>query len=230
MGIPANDLKLRITSVDIDFTPARTYVHLSYEIFHEGTGAVVAWNKLAAALTNSQHLQEVDERLVERAIEEWATARWQYGSSPALSGYSPFDVSLILEWWAFERDGADWKMSHPLSGTYEGVSIPTSGVFPVIVERAKAVISQGVAPPPTWAWASSPGAGQLEAHCVAVPNADSYAVYHDQGGGEFVLLAEPASHNGATFAVDAGAYTVRMAAVKAGVVGTLGRPVSVRVE
>ena len=47
MGIDPNTLKLRIVSTDIEMDPVKTFEHLTYEVFHDGTGAIVSGNKLA---------------------------------------------------------------------------------------------------------------------------------------------------------------------------------------
>lgn len=226
MGIDPSTLKLRIVSTDIQMDPVKTYEHLTYEVFHDATGAIVASNKLAEQLTDASKLQEADTRLVNRALTEYAAALWQFGSNAALGGYSPFEVSLILEHWSFERDGANWKLTHPLSGTYEDVVIAVSDTFPLIVNRAAAIVAR-VLPPPVWAWASSPQAGKLSANCVAVSGATSYNVYNDLGDGTFALIGSAPTAAGGTVDAAAGYYRVRMAGVKAGVVGILSRPVTV---
>ena len=86
-----------------------------------------------------------------------------------------------------------------------------------------------VLPPPTWAFASSPEAGKLEAHCVAVAGADDYNVYDDHGNGTFTLLGTAPSHNGGVIDVSPGYYRVRMAGVDGGTVGILSNTVHVTV-
>jgi len=227
MGIDATTLKLRIVSTDIVMSPEKTYEHLSYEVFHAATGAVVASNKMAQQLTDAAQLQAVDTALVNRALAEFAAAKWQFGSVAEWGGFSPYDVSLILERWSFEKENGNWKLTHPTSGAFEDVAIAGTP-FPAIIDRAAAIISK-VLPPPVWVFASTPGAGQLSVNCVAVAGATGYAVYQDHGDGAFTLLGSPATAAGGTVEVAAGYYIVRMGAVKVGVVGILGHPVSVSV-
>jgi len=228
MAIDPNTLKLRIVSTDIAMDPVKTFEHLTYEVFHDGTGAVVASNKLAERIEDASKIQVMDTRLVNRALAEFAAAKWQFGSNPALGGYSPYDVSLMLEYWSFEKAGDNWDLSHPLSGAFADVVIPTVNTFPEIVDRAAAIVAR-VLPPPVWDWASSPEAGKLSAHCVAVSGATSYNVYNDHNNGTFTLLGSAPTAAGGTITVPAGYYRIRMAGVKAGVVGILGHPVAVRV-
>ena len=228
MGIPANSLRLRIVSTDITMHPEKTFEHLSYEVYHEATGAVVASNKLAGQVANASQLQAVDTFLVERARHEFAQAQWQFYGTPALGGYSPFDVSLMLEHWTFERDGANWMIRHPLSGEFAAVAIPTEDDFPEILERAAAIVAR-VLPPPVWCFASSPDAGRLSVSCIPVSGATSYNVYHDPGDGTFTLLGSAPTAAGGTITVTAGTYRVRMAGVNAGVVGVLSNTVVVTV-
>lgn len=227
MGVDPSTLKLRIVSTDIQMSPVKTYEHMTYEVFHDASGAIVATNKLAGQVETSARIQEVDSYLYNRCLVEYAEAQWQFGSNASLGGYSPYDVSLMLEYWSFERQGTNWKLTHPLSGSFSNVAIPGTP-FPTIINRASAIIAR-VLPPSTWGWASAPSAGHLEAHCVAVTGATSYNIYHDKGNGTFALLGTAATAAGATLTVPAGYYRVRMAGVKTGVVGVLGHPVQVTV-
>ena len=114
MGIDPSTLKLRIVSTDITMSPVagRTYEHLTYEVFHDGTGAIVSGNKLAEVVADATRIQVVDSTLYARAVSEYQAALWQYGSNASLSGYSPYDVSLMLEYWSFELEaGGTWKLS-----------------------------------------------------------------------------------------------------------------------
>jgi len=228
MGIDPNTLKLRIKSTDIEMDPVKTFMHLTYEVYYD-SGVMVASNKLAERLANAQAIPDAEKRLISRAVGEFNQAKWQFGSLESLGGLSPFEASLVLEHWTVERDGANWKLSHVLSGTFEDVAIPATGLFPEIPDRVAAIVAR-VLPPPLWAWASSPEAGKFSANCVVVSGATSYNVYDDHGNGTFTLLGSAPTNAGGTITVPAGYYRVRMAGVKAGVVGILSRTVPVQVS
>ena len=174
MAVDPATLAIRITGTEYYMEPTRTYARLSYEVFHVPTGAILTTQMIQASVASAAQIPTVDTQLVNQAMTEFEAVKWQYGSNAALGNYSPFDVSLMLERWTFAPNGANWNLSHPLSGTFNAVAIAGTP-FPPIINRAAAIVAR-VLPPPVWAWASSPQAGKLSANCVAVSGATSYNV------------------------------------------------------
>ena len=227
MAIDPNTLQIRITDTQAMLDVGRSYLVLSYEIFHEPTGAVVASNQTSQLIGAGVGFLEADATIRRWLDTYLRIIRWHHTGLDTLDGLSPHDAGLCLENWQFARDGEYWSLTHPLSGTFS-LDIVTDETFPPLTQRVLAVMA-AVLPPPMWTWASSPEAGKLEAHCVTVPEATSYNVYDDHGDGTFTLLASPPTANGGTLTIAPGEYTVRVAGVVAGVVGVLGQPVRVTV-
>lgn len=227
MSINPNTLKLRITNTTASLTNRQSRLSLSYEIYHDGTGAIVARNTISENVGAGAGFIEADKYLLEHALEDLDVIRWQFGPMMILDGLSPFEASLCLRYWSFEYDGS-WELAHPISGEFSNVQMG-GGTLPALPDRVAAILSL-VLKPPMWAWASSPETGKLEAHCVAVQGADSYNVYHDNLNGTFNFIGSAPTHNGGTITVDPGTYNVRMAAVKDGTVGIMSHSVTVVVE
>jgi len=178
-------------------------IMLEYEVFHTDWADTVLDSGSFVMHVNQIGVEMVaiDQSLRNKATTRLSEIITHHEGISTIGGYSLFDANLILDGWKFYEGAGIWHGEHPVSGEFSGSLNPT------LDNRINALLSL-VLPPSTWAWASSPSAGDLEVRCIAVPGADHYAVYNG-----IEHLGDIPDHNSHTLSVLAGNYSVRVAAV-----------------
>lgn len=209
--IPPEQLALRVGDIGFVFgRPIRVYQR--YEVYHKILGDVIDSGTVQTSVPLVRELNVAGDRLNGMSQSAFSDVLAKHEPLPPIGGHSAFDADLILDEWEFDGQ----TMEHPISGSF-----PFTGNS--MVERVNGVLSN-VPPPTTWFWADGRNPLELWVKCVAVNGADSYNVYNE---GEF--LDNVNDHTWHILSVPAGEYSVRMAAVKNGVVGVLSFPVFVQV-
>lgn len=197
-----------------------------YEVYHKSwiPDTILETGTIWQRVSSPSAFASADTALQSRLGSKLKEAKERYRAIGAI-GHSLHDTDLIWQHWVFSQlANGDLQAAHPLSGGFSGEAENTP------TGRTLALLSV-VPGPPDWAWADSPGAGQLRVKGVSVSGADHYNVYHDAGGGTFDLLGQVADVGLHTLNVEAGAYNVRLAAVAGnGRIGILSIPVAVTVE
>jgi len=213
MAIPSDQLVMWIGDTSITGQPGSgARLGLTWQARHIVLGDVIAQGTLSQSVATMGQLPAVDEALRAQAGGAYAGAVEWHAPIAALNGYSAFDADLILDAWMQNGD----EMKHPICGTVAGA--PEG-----LVARVLTILAWRL-PPPMWVWAASIAPGELRVRTVAVPGADSYNIY----SGEELLGNVPVA-GWHTLALPVGTYSVRVAGMKAGLVGILSFPVNVQV-
>jgi hypothetical protein len=181
-------------------------------------------------VSNYAKIEEADSLIYAQFEREFASVKQWHEAKAVLNDRSLYDTALILEGWTFTPDFPNWDISHPLSGTFTGESIPTDAEGrPRLLDRLRA-IARNVLLPTTWAFADSPDIEQLRVWCVPVDGASHYNVYNDYTNPPTLLGPVPNAGKN-TLAVLGSSYKVRIAPVSSdGTIGILSNSQIVTVE
>ena len=211
MALPSNLLRLRYGDVAV----SASSLAVRWEVYHPSTSTIVETGWCSVSLAAPSRIPEAWDTAVQLCASAAGTVMAKHTPNPAIGNYSQFDADLILDSWL--SDPTARTLVHPLSGSFAEVD------YRGIVDLVNVILAR-VLPPPTWAWCESTAPLAVRVKCVAVPGATSYNVYEGT-----TLVGSVPNANWNTLAMTAGVHSLRMAAVKAGVVGIASFPMTVQV-
>lgn len=224
-----DNLELRLASSTMAVQGTTTLLSEKWQAWVPALGVVTDDFTKSVRASVGPDLDAASAKLYKEVNSWFVTIQAWHAPRLAIDDYSAFDASHIMEYWTFTPSGANFDLSHPISGVYANQAVTKDGDRPTITGRINAILA--VVPGPTmWAQADSPSTETLRVTCQPVTGADSYNVYSDLGNGTFELLGSVPDAGVNSIPVSAGSYRVRMAAVTAGaIVGILSNTVSVTV-